>query len=114
MLKYLPRMFICLILAALALAGLWLISPQQLPVVLYKVSLVLLAGVAGYWLDRWIFPYARPDGYLKEEWRGHGTFWPDNEADFAITPGCELAFAAASLRRAAIVAGAMLAAGLGL
>jgi hypothetical protein len=42
-----------------ALVG--VLSPQNLPVLAYKLALVCLAGVAGYWLDRNIFPYARPD-----------------------------------------------------
>ena len=41
-----------------------LIAPQQLPVTLYKLSLITLAAVAGYYLDRELFPYARPDRYL--------------------------------------------------
>lgn len=35
--------------------------PQQIPVTLYKVSLVSLFAVLGFRLDRGIFPYSRPD-----------------------------------------------------
>jgi hypothetical protein len=60
----LPRLsgwlFITLALALLVA----LLAPQQLPVSLYKLSLVTLAGVVGYWLDRSLFPYARPDHFL--------------------------------------------------
>lgn len=81
---------------ALALTVLvWLMAPQQLPVTVYKLSLVSAAAVAGYWLDRSLFPYARPDDVL--EALGHTS----------------LSFAAAMLRRAIVVAAAMLAMGLG-
>lgn len=36
-------------------------APAQLPVTLYKLNLIALAAVAGYWIDRSIFPYARPN-----------------------------------------------------
>ena len=112
--KHLPRMCVCCVFALLIFIAVCLISPQQGPVILYKLGLVLLAGGAGYWLDRWIFPYARPDGYLKKEWRAHGLDWPDDKADFEVTPDHLSAFCAAILRRAIIIGAAMLAVGLGL
>lgn len=46
---------------ALALSVLvFMIAPQQLPVSIYKLNLIALAAVAGYWIDRSVFPYARP------------------------------------------------------
>ena len=48
-----------LIALALSLA-VFLIAPQQLPVSLYKLNLISLAALAGYWIDRAVFPYARP------------------------------------------------------
>lgn len=87
------------LLIALLLAGLvWLVAPQQLPVSLYKLSLVAMAAVAGYWLDRSLFPYARPDKLLA---------WSPSDPHMAT------AFGLAMLRRALIVAAAMLAMGLG-
>jgi hypothetical protein len=38
-----------------------IIAPTKLPVVLYKCGLVTVGGVLGYWIDRALFPYARPD-----------------------------------------------------
>ena len=73
-------------------------SPQQLPVSLYKLSLVSLAAVVGYWLDRSLFPYARPDRFMGECY------------DLAIAG--HLA-AVSMIRRAVIVGCAMLAMGLG-
>jgi hypothetical protein len=109
-----PRLLVCSVAAALLVGALALVSPVQLPVMLYKLALVLLAGYVGYWLDRWLFPYARPDGYLSREWRAHDGTYPDDAADFAVVPGYEHIFAAALLRRALIVLGVMLAVGLGL
>lgn len=51
------------ILAALGLIFIGFIAPQQLPVALYKGTLVLIGGYLGYWADRWLFPYARPDSF---------------------------------------------------
>lgn len=56
----LPRMSGWLVIVFVLMVAVWLIAPHQLTVALYKLSLVTLAAVAGYWLDRSIFPYARP------------------------------------------------------
>ena len=96
----LPRMAGWLLVALLLAAAVAWLAPQQLPVSLYKLSLVSMAAVAGYWIDRSMFPYARPDRiYLVL--RG---------ADASAQ--C-IALSAAMLRRAVIVAAAMLATGLG-
>ncbi|MCV2359650.1 putative holin [Paucibacter sp. TC2R-5] len=89
----LPRFSAGLVVALLLLVAVWAIAPQQLPVTLYKLTLVTIAAVAGYWLDRGLFPYARPDKVAR----------------------CmgDAVIAAAMLRRAVIVAAAMLAMGLG-
>lgn len=50
---------ICLVLAIA------LIQPQQLQVVVYKACLVALGGVIAYWIDRRMFPYARPHEMVK-------------------------------------------------
>lgn len=92
-----PRMTKTALLALLLVVAVVLISPQQLPVIVYKLGLVLLAGVAGYILDRGLFPYARPDAFK------------DSSAELV-----RYLFIAAQVRRAVIVAAAMLAVGLGL
>lgn len=115
------------LLAALVLSlAVWWIAPQQLPVSIYKLSLVALAAVAGYWIDRSLFPYARPDVFLPlvdfgvcpqavgEPSKGFDEFhvpdWalPDNpnEALLRVMGMC-------MLRRAIIVAATMLAVGMG-
>jgi len=53
------------VITALVLWGVVaLLAPHQLPVSVYKMALVALAAVAGYWIDRSLFPYARPDLFL--------------------------------------------------
>ena len=119
------------LLVALALAlVVFLIAPQQLPVSIYKLSLVSMAAVAGYWIDRSLFPYARPDLFFELR---HGVEDAPPDTTFTSLAGV-VSFAeqetainlenarpdelmrlagVAMLRRAAIVVGAMLAVGLG-
>lgn len=92
-----PRMTKTATLALALLCLVALISPQQLGVIAYKVALVLLAGVAGYILDRALYPYARPDSYKD-----------------SVATTIRYLYIAAQARRAVIVAAAMLAVGLGL
>lgn len=66
-LQRLPRLSGWLFITVLLLVSVWAIAPHQLAVSLYKLSLVSLAAVVGYWLDRSIFPYARPDAFLVED-----------------------------------------------
>lgn len=88
-----PRMIVSSVLAIALGVAISQIAPHQALVTLYKFSLVTGAGVAGYYLDRELFPYARPDIFL--------------------VGGREIAFAAAQIRRALIVAAMMLAVGMG-
>lgn len=93
----LPRLSGWLLATVLLLIAIGLLAPQQLPVSLYKLSLVSMAGVGGYWLDRSLFPYARPDAFLNSP----------------ATDRAAMIFAASMLRRAVVVGCAMLAIGLG-
>ena len=116
------------LIAALVLAILvWCIAPQQLPVSLYKLSLVALAAVAGYWIDRSLFPYARPDFFLQLGDFNQPADEPDDADDVEDygPDGCILQLQTstddallklmgiAMLRRSIIVAATMLAVGLG-
>lgn len=94
------RMFWCAIFAALLLALIWIISPQHGPVIIYKLSLVMLAAYNGYWMARWLFPYARPDRFLT--------------SDGLVMVNHKRVFAAALICRAIVVGCAMLAVGMGL
>ena len=93
------RMWVWALLAIIFLAGVWIVSPAQLPVVLYKLGLVTTAGYGGYWLDRTMFPYARPSAYL-----------PRDRADDRMLLGAILMM----IRRALVVAACMLSVGMGL
>lgn len=113
-----PRLsgWLCIAVALAALV--WAVAPQQLPVSLYKLSLVTLAGVVGYWLDRSMFPYARPDEFLPDTQRALDlpeSPVGDQVCTLLVAPDeAQLRLAgAAMLRRALIVAATMLAMGLG-
>jgi hypothetical protein len=108
-----PRMVGWLVAALLLTLAIALISPQQIPVATYKLSLISLAAVVAYWLDRSLFPYARPDGYLVSNWRD-GSDEPYGEADYRIVDGYRLPFCAAMLRRAIIVGAVVVGVALGL
>ena len=108
----LPRMAPGWLLAAALLVVVWWLAPQQLPVVVYKAGLVILAGVAGYLLDRMAFPYSRPHSYLRYNWRGRA--FTGNDADNPVVMSHEWVFIAAMGRRAGIMAAAMIAVSLGL
>ena len=119
-LKRIPRMAGWLLTALLLILAIALISPQQLPVALYKLSLISLAAVVAYWLDRSLFPYARPDSYLKYDWRCTGTSC-ELDADHQVAQGYHQVaqgyhqvFAAAMLRRAIIVGAVVVGVALGL
>lgn len=55
-----PRMTVFSLITLALLLALAAIRPEQLQVVLYKAGLVTLGAVLGYWLDRALFPLARP------------------------------------------------------
>ena len=106
-------MFSWILLSGLLFAGLYFISPQQAAVAYYKFALVIAAAIAGYWIDRALFPYARPDGYLKRFWQ-KGTDEPEGRADFEVVNEYNRVFAATMIRRAIIVGCTILGVTLGL
>ncbi|MGE4294024.1 MAG: putative holin [Desulfovibrio sp.] len=100
-LSRLPRMTTPSLVALALLALVALAAPQQLPIIAYKLALVVGAGVAGYGLDRALFPYARPHAV-------------DASGDELVLDAKLKLFLVAQGRRAVIVAAAMVAVGLGL
>ncbi|MBY0466661.1 MAG: putative holin [Burkholderiales bacterium] len=116
-----PRLSGWTLITIALLLAVWALAPQQLPVSLYKLSLVSLAAVIGYWLDRSIFPYARPDSLMCSSMLdGEPEPVPkwemgDETVGLALTAerAESLVFGLAMLRRAVIVGCAMLAMGLG-
>lgn len=89
------RMTPILLAGLIASAVIAMLAPQQIGVTLYKLSLVTLAAWLGYWIDRGLFPYARP-----HRMHSHSQTEPAR-------------FSLATIRRAVIVAAAMIAVGLG-
>lgn len=108
-----PRLFSWILFSTLMFAGLYFTSPQQAAVAYYKFALVISAAVAGYWIDRALFPYSRPDGYLKEFWQ-RGSEEPIGKADHEVVNEYNRVFAAAMIRRAIIVGCTILGVTLGL
>ena len=111
--RRLPRLTTWLIVAALLIVVIGIVSPQQVPVAIYKLSLISLAAVGSYWIDRALFPYARPDGYLVRDWRC-GTCVGTHRVDYPIADGYEIPFMVSTIRRTAIAAAVILAVALGL
>ena len=91
-----------------------LISPAQMPVVLYKLALVMLAAILGMFFDVAVFPFATPDSYLDGDWKRAPGAVRLRGADFAIAKGCLWPFLMACLRRAAVVAAFVVAVSVGL
>lgn len=111
--RNLAVLFICSI--AVLVGSVLLISPAQLPVILYKLALVLVSGVVGLIFDYLFFPYSVPSGYLSKDWRNDpDANGDDGIPDYTICDGYILAFCAALLRRALIVTAFVIAVALGL
>lgn len=108
-----PRLYAWVLFSTLLFAGLFFTSPQQAEVAYYKFALVIGAALVGYWIDRAMFPYSRPDGYLKEFWQ-RGSDEPVGKADFEVVNEYNRVFAAAMIRRAIIVGCTILGVTLGL
>lgn len=94
------RMFWSALLAVILLAVVWQLNPEQGPVIVNKLALVHLFAYAGYRIDRWAFPYARPDKFLTDAGE--------------VKVNHKRVFASAQIRRALVIGTAMLAGGLGL
>lgn len=108
-----PRTTLWILAAVVLLYLIFKVAPQQLPVALYKVSLIALAVVLGYWVDRALFPYARPDSYLEKDWR-LGTREPVNDADYPVCSRYWREFCTSQIRRAIIVGCVVLGMAMGL
>lgn len=115
-----PRLSGWAVITVVLLIAILLLAPHQLKVSIYKLSLVTMAAVVGYWLDRSLFPYARPDSFGPQL---EDAILADEDAIEAngghqdilvsVSSSTDLLFAAAMIRRALIVGAAMLAMGLG-
>jgi hypothetical protein len=67
-----PRLTFWTLITIGLLIGLYLIAPSKIAVVLYKAALVTGGAVLAYWIDRALFPYARPDQVraVHQPWAG--------------------------------------------
>lgn len=108
------RMMDWLLVAVLLSVLIIVMYPQQLPVSIYKLNLISIAGVVGYWLDRSLFPYARPDSFMECDVE-HESAPEDGPLTFELEHFIQndLLLAVSMLRRSVIVAAAMIAVGLG-
>ncbi len=114
-----PRWRVWTAFAAVLLIVITLLSPQKLEVSLYKLSLITLAGVLGYWLDRVAFPYSRPDSYLvRGNWeraKDSGLCEAsDDAADYPVVQGYQSIFIGAMIRRALVMLACVLGVAMGL
>lgn len=54
------------VFALLGAVGIFVTAPQQLPIVIYKLSLVTTGLVGGYWADRVLFRMLGTEGRLNK------------------------------------------------
>ncbi|MFZ6872851.1 putative holin [Undibacterium sp. Di27W] len=115
--KTLPRMTEWLVAAVLLSLVIGAFYPNQFPVSLYKLNLIAIAAVVGYWLDRSLFPYARPDAFLARDLEDIENTAEVEDSPLQFELECSLQndilAAVSMIRRAIIVAAAMVAVGLG-
>ena len=105
----LPRLVGWLISTVAIMIALAFFAFEQMPVIGYKLALVMLGAVLGYWIDRSLFPYARPHECLpNRNCPGGGATDPQEAFRYTV------AFAAACLRRSLIVLACVLGLTLGL
>lgn len=81
------------------------VAPDQLGVTIAKVSLVTLGAIAGFYIDKAVFPYADPDTFKD---------LADTEADEDIRIAYMDSLDTAAIRRSIIVAAAIIGVCLGL
>ncbi len=99
--------------AILATTAVALIAPYQLGVLVWSLSKLSLGAYLGYWIDRSVFYYGRP-----HEIAGEIEYLIALPAEGIDLPSAEIksrssALNAAMLRRAIIIAAAIIALGLG-
>lgn len=103
----LPRLTSFAIITLILTAGIALLAPHLLSVTLYKLSLVTLAAVLGYWIDRAVFHYLRPHDLLEQHDLNSHLDHPDRAEWDRIQA------AVATIRRAIIMAAVIVAISLG-
>jgi len=113
--RLLPWLIASILLSAIALFVQAKFPGNLIAVSLYKAHLLSLGGWGGYWLDRALFPYDRPHEYLLpelEEVDKAPEGAPVEEfATAELVSGRD--YGMAMIRRAIIVAAALICVGLG-
>lgn len=111
-----PRLLSLILLTLAAFVALFFLAPEQMPVVLYKAAVVTFAAVLGYWIDRAIFPYSRPDSYLVHDWRKIHVpeYGEPGLEDYPVIDKYRHLFAATQIRRALIIVAVVIGVALGL
>ena len=99
------RMSLIGLLAAALIVAIVIVAGQQIVVGVWKLALVAIAAYGGYWLDRELFPYARPHGMAEPD--SNDGMWNTNDPTGHV-------FVGSMIRRAAIVVGTMVAVALAL
>lgn len=108
------RLLLFILAALLLLVALAVLAPQQLPVIVYKLSVVLLPAVLGYLFDLAVNHFSQPSGFLEYDWVKNPNADQQGQADYPIVRGYKRVFSAASLRQAIIIAAFVIAFALGL
>ena len=54
------RMWPTLLVAAVTVALVYWVAPQQVGILVYTMAKLSMASYLGYWVDRWVFPDSRP------------------------------------------------------
>ncbi len=112
-----PRLWKTALLTVAAIVFLAVASVDQFGVLYKKCVLVAVAAVVGYYIDRAVFPYARPHD-VKSLADDQRTLWRKQTIDVsdfqvAYVAALESAFGNACIRRAIIIAATLLAFALG-
>ena len=120
------RMWPTLVVAAVTVWVVHLLAPQQVGILVYTIAKLSLAGYLGYWLDRWIFPDARPGdtrqtaahrlvkrlSSLKTQDLGPADVDAALDVSQSQLARMDWLVAIAQVRRAAVVIGALISAGI--
>ena len=111
--KTMRRAALVITVLLLASVGVW--APQQVEVILFKICLVTLAALLGYWVDRVIFPYGRLHE-LKDEMKSSQNNSKSNDKNARIEDAKNKtsSFNSGQIRRAIIIFGTILGVCLGL
>lgn len=104
----------CFLLVSVLFMLLLVASPQQIPVVGYKLLLAPLGGLVGCCVWLALVPYANPSRYLVKDWRSDPDADVDGEPDFEVAGGYEGVFCTCLICAVLAFVVGMLAVGLGL